>query len=220
MDGRDKPGHDAVNEFKAKFRPMPSPTVYFIRHGQTAWNALGRFQGGQDIPLNELGREQAVRAGELLADILKGDTHDPVRIPFVSSPLGRARHTMELARGVLGVAPHGYQVDDRLRELGFGHWEGSTLMQMEQSHPEVFAERQLDKWGVPPPGGESYASATLRLRDWYDSLLQDTVAVSHGGAMRALMVALDVETPMRAVDTYVEQGVVYVFADGKLIKHS
>jgi probable phosphoglycerate mutase len=199
---------------------MPSPTVYFIRHGQTEWNAAGRFQGSQDIPLNALGQAQAARSGELLADILKDSAHDPARLPFVSSPLGRARNTMELVRGALGITPHGYELDDRLREIGYGHWEGSTLAEMEQSHPELFATRQADKWGVPPPGGESYASVAIRVRDWYDSLLQDTVAVSHGGTCRALMVALDIETAVRAVDIFIEQGVVYVFRDGRVEKHS
>lgn len=199
---------------------MPNPTVYFVRHGQTGWNAAGRFQGSQDIPLNDLGRSQAVRAGELLVDILRNGSHDPARIPFVSSPLGRARNTMELLRGALGVVPHDFSLDDRLREIHYGHWEGSTLAQMQQSHPDLFATRQRDKWGVPPPGGESYASVTLRVRDWYDSLLQDTVAVSHGGTMRALMVALDIEMPVAAADMPVEQGVVYVFANGRMTKHS
>lgn len=196
------------------------PTVYFVRHGQTEWNAAGRFQGSQDIPLNDIGKGQAVRSGELLANILANDSHDAVKMPFVSSPLGRARNTMELLRGALGVQPHGYELDDRLREIGYGHWEGSTLAQMEVSHPELFAERQADKWGVPPPEGESYASVTIRVRDWYDSLLQDTVTVSHGGTMRALLVALDVHTPINAVDMLVEQGVVYVFRDGQVTKHS
>ena len=196
------------------------PTIYYIRHGQTEWNAEGRFQGNQDIPLNDLGKAQAIRAGELLAEILANDSHNPLKTPFVSSPLGRARNTMELLRGTLDVPPHDYALDDRLREIGYGHWEGSTLAQMEQSHPDVFATRQLDKWGVPPPGGEIYASVTIRMRDWYDSLLQDTVTVSHGGTMRALLVALDIETPVGASDLTVEQGVVYVFADGQVTKHS
>ncbi|MBN8982623.1 MAG: histidine phosphatase family protein [Rhizobiales bacterium] len=196
------------------------PTIYYIRHGQTEWNADGRFQGTQDIPLNDVGKDQAIRSGELLAEILRGDDHDPLKTPFVSSPLGRARNTMELVRGTLDVPPHDYQLDDRLREIGYGHWEGSTLAQMEVSHPDIFAERQIDKWGVPPPGGESYASVTIRMREWYDSLLQDTVAVSHGGTMRALLVALDIETPVGAADLTVEQGVVYVFSDGQVTKHS
>jgi probable phosphoglycerate mutase len=196
------------------------PAIYYIRHGQTDWNAEGRFQGSQDVPLNDIGKQQAIRSGELLGDILKDDGLNPLKTPFVSSPLGRARNTMELVRGALDIPPHDYQLDDRLREIGYGHWEGSTLAQMEESHPDVFAERQIDKWGVPPPGGESYASVTIRVRDWYDSLLQDTVAVSHGGTMRALLVALDIETPVGAADLTVEQGVVYVFADGQVTKHS
>ncbi len=199
---------------------MPNPTVYYIRHGQTEWNAAGRFQGNQDIPLNDIGKAQAIRSGELLADILREDSHDPLKTPFVSSPLGRARNTMELLRGALGVPPQDYSLDDRLREIGYGHWEGSTLAQMEVSHPDIFAERQIDKWGVPPPSGESYASVTIRMRDWYDSLLQDTVAVSHGGTMRAFLVALDIETPVGAAELTVEQGVVYVFSDGQVTKHS
>jgi len=199
---------------------MPGPAVYFIRHGQTEWNAEGRFQGAQDVPLNDLGKLQAVRSGQLLRDILARDEHNPAQVPFVSSPLGRARNTMELVRSELGIPSSEYQLDDRLREIGYGHWEGSTLAQMEQSNPDVFARRQIDKWGVPPPGGESYASVTLRVGDWYDSLLQDTVAVSHGGTMRALLVALGVETPVGAADLTVEQGVVYVFTEGQVTKHS
>ncbi len=58
------------------------------------------------------------------------------------------------------------------------------------------------------------------MRDWYDSLKADTVAVAHGGTCRALMVALVFETPQSAADLYVEQGTVYVFGDGTLKKYS
>ena len=199
---------------------MPAPVIYYIRHGETAWNAEGRFQGGQDIPLNDTGRIQAARAGEVLADLFARDSRDPDALAFVASPLGRARATMELMRGALSLVPHDYALDDRLREIGYGDWEGFTLPEMAAADPELFATRQRDKWTVPPPGGESYASVTRRMRDWYDSLLQDTVAVSHGGSCRALMAALDVETPINAAEIYIEQGVVYVFRDGKVEKHS
>ena len=127
---------------------------------------------------------------------------------------------MELVRGRLALPPDGFGLDDRLREIGWGHWEGSTLQQQRQSHPEVFASREIDKWGVPPPGGESYAAVTLRMRDWYASLAGDTVAVAHGGTARALMVALDILAPPAAADQVIAQGAVYVFRDGTLAKHS
>jgi broad specificity phosphatase PhoE len=196
------------------------PVVYYIRHGETEWNAMGRLQGTQDIPLNELGRGQAANAGGILADLFARDGQSENSLGFVASPLSRARLTMELVRQTMSLSPDDYALDDRLREIGYGRWEGSTLAQMQAADPELFARRQADKWTVPPPGGESYAQVQVRVRDWYDSLEADTVAVAHGGTARALMVALGIETPDRAADLAIEQGAVYVFGDGGLAKYS
>ena len=199
---------------------MSLPTIYYIRHGETEWNAEGRLQGAQDIPLNDLGRKQAVSAGSILAHLLARDRRSEQPLSFVASPLGRARSTMELVRGVLRLPPFDYSIDDRLREIGYGRWEGSTLAQMQASDPELFARRQADKWTVAPPDGESYASVQIRGRDWYDRLSMDTVAVAHGGTARALMVALGIETPASAADLAIEQGAVYVFGESGLRKYS
>jgi len=196
------------------------PTIYYIRHGETDWNVEGRLQGGIDTPLNALGRTQAAHAGGVLAGLFARDRRTPSDLAFVASPLQRARHTMELVRAELKLPAGGYTLDDRLREIGYGHWEGSTLAQARVSHPELYADRERDKWGALPPGGESYASVQLRMREWYDSLQADTVAVAHGGTARALMVTLGFETPARASDLYIEQGVVYLFSKGGLTKHS
>jgi probable phosphoglycerate mutase len=199
---------------------MPAPTIYYIRHGETEWNADGRLQGVQDIPLNELGRKQAANAGGILAGLFARDGRNEQSLAFVASPLGRARSTMELVRGTLKLPPHDYALDDRLREIGYGQWEGSTLAQMQASDPDVFARRQLDKWTVSPPGGETYAAVQARMSDWYHGLTADTVAVAHGGTARALMVALSIETTDSAADLTIEQGAVYVFGDGGLTKYS
>ena len=199
---------------------MPAPIIYYIRHGETAWNAEGRFQGTQDIPLNDLGRVQAAAAGAILAGLFLRDGRDASSLAFVASPLGRARSTMELVRGQLDLPPAGYALDDRLREIGYGKWEGLTLPEMELNDAATFASRDLNKWDVAAPSGESYASVTLRMRDWFDSLTADTVAVAHGGTMRALMVALGIATPLQAADTPIRQGVVYVFRDGGMTKYA
>src|ERR1700688_2119224 len=199
---------------------MPAPTIYYIRHGETEWNAEGRLQGAQDIPLNDLGRKQAVSAGSILAHLLARDRRSEQSLSFVASPLGRARSTMELVRGVLRLPPFDYSIDDRLREIGYGRWEGSTLAQMQASDPAIFAARLSDKWTVSPPDGESYASVQARISDWYNQLTTDTVAVAHGGTARALMVALGVETPNSAAELTIEQGAVYVFSDGGVAKYS
>ncbi|HXH44262.1 MAG TPA: histidine phosphatase family protein [Bradyrhizobium sp.] len=199
---------------------MPVPTIYFLRHGETEWNALGRLQGTRDIPLNARGRGQAVHAAGVLADLFARDGKDRAALPYVSSPLGRARQTMELARDELDLPPADYSLDDRLREIGYGVWEGLTLAQSEASDPEVYARRLADKWTIAPAGGETYAAVQLRMLDWYESLLVDTVAVAHGGTCRALMVALGLETPASAAELFIEQGAVYVFRDGRLDKFS
>src|SRR5258708_2437049 len=131
---------------------MPAPTVYYIRHGETDWNAEGRLQGGIDTPLNDLGLKQAAHAGGILADLFARHRRSASDLAFVASPLQRARRTMDLVRSELELAPGDYAIDDRLREIGYGQWEGSTLAQMQAADPALFATRQLDKWTVPPPG--------------------------------------------------------------------
>jgi broad specificity phosphatase PhoE len=197
---------------------MPTPTIYYIRHGETSWNAAGRLQGVQDVPLNDLGRKQAAHAGNILADLFVRDGRD--KSAFVASPLGRARSTMELVRGAMKLPPADYALDDRLREIGYGQWEGSTLAEMQVRDPVLFTKRQTEKWTVSPPGGESYVQVQARMQDWYNSVRADTVAVAHGGTARALMVALGLETPLSAADLTIEQGAVYVFRDGGLQKYS
>ncbi|WP_432490628.1 histidine phosphatase family protein, partial [Flavonifractor plautii] len=82
-------------------------------------NALGRFQGSQDIPLNEVGRRQARAAAAILRRLLAGEAANG-SLPFVASPLGRARQTMELMRSALELPPEGYDVDHRLHEIRYG----------------------------------------------------------------------------------------------------
>ena len=199
---------------------MPAPVIYYIRHGETAWNAAGRLQGVQDIPLNDLGRAQAAHAGNILAGLFARDGRNEQSLAFIASPLGRARLTMELVRDALNLPPDDYAVDDRLREIGYGQWEGSTLAQMQAEDPDVFARRQVDKWTVSPPGGETYAAVQARMMDWYKQITADTVAVAHGGTARALMVALGIETPDSVADLTIEQGAVYVFGEDGLTKYS
>ncbi len=198
---------------------MPLPKLYYIRHGETEWNASGRFQGWRDIPLNDKGRAQAAQAGGILRDLLARERREHALLPFIASPLGRARETMELLRASLGAPREGYATEDRLRELGFGRWEGMTLAEMAADDPAIFEARNADKWGVASPEGESYAHLQARVGAWLESLRQDAVVVAHGGTMRALMVARGVESGAEAAERYIEQGVVYVFEGNRLTKY-
>lgn len=158
--------------------------IYMIRHGQTDWNAEGRMQGQKDIGLNEIGRQQASENGRKLAQILGDSAGD---FDFVSSPLGRTRDTMERLRAAMGLDPTQYRMDDRLKELSFGDWEGSTLPELAQVSPDRVAERARQKWGFIPPGddAESYEILSWRIGAWLKSVEMPTVCVSHGGVIRS-----------------------------------
>ena len=69
----------------------------------------------------------------------------------------------------LGLPAGDYALDDRLREIGYGEWEGSTLAQMQAKDPVLYARRLTAKVDDASPGGETYAAVQLRMRDWYDS---------------------------------------------------
>src|SRR4029079_18763748 len=90
------------------------PVIYYVRHGLTDWNVQQRLQGRHDVPLNALGCAQAVRCGEILQDLLVRDGHKPEDFDYVSSPLERARKTMDILRTTLGLEPAGYRIDDKL----------------------------------------------------------------------------------------------------------
>ena len=199
---------------------MSAPVIYYIRHGETSWNAAGRLQGARDTALNELGRSQAAQAAHILSDLLARDDRDKSELPYVSSPQLRARTTMELMRGALELPVEHYATDDRLREIGYGKWEGFTLAEMQAADPVFFARRLADKWRVAPEGGETYDAVQVRMSEWYAGVKTDSVVVAHGGTARALMVALGFETPESAADLPIAQGAVYVFSDGRLRKYS
>jgi broad specificity phosphatase PhoE len=186
------------------------PPFYMIRHGQTDWNREGRYQGQVDIPLNELGRRQAAGNGRYLATL----GEDWRRWRFVSSPLGRARETMRIIRSELELAPDDHESDERLIEVSFGEWEERLQSELEAQFPQEMAKRNADKWRHIPPGGESYAQASLRVTEFLDCLQGPAVIVCHGGIIRGVRNLFeDVDGPEIANEP-VAQDKIYAF-DGK-----
>jgi len=157
-----------------------------IRHGQTDYNAQTRFQGRMDIPLNATGKKQAEENGQKLAELL-GDRLS--EFDFTSSPLGRARNTMEIIRSKCGLDQTSYSIDQRLIEISFGDWEGRTLSDLQENDAELHAERERAKWTFVPPGenAESYATLSTRIEDYLKSITKPTVCVCHGGVIRAML---------------------------------
>ena len=201
---------------------MSQPILYFVRHGETDWNAEHRLQGQHDVPLNAIGRAQAAHCGEVLRDLFERDGRDPDAFDYVASPLGRARETMELIRSGLGLDVRRYRTDARLAELSFGHWEGFTFAELKARDPETLAlaAREQDKWSFVPPGGESYAQLLVRVKAWHATVDRDTVVAAHGGVARTLVVHFGIAPPAAAPVRDVEQGVVYEFAPGRMSRYA
>jgi broad specificity phosphatase PhoE len=196
------------------------PTIYYIRHGETDWNVEGRLQGQQDVPLNARGRAQAAHCGEILRNLFDQQDVDAAALDYVSSPLGRARQTMELMRPALNLAAQGYRIEPRLTEICFGQWEGFTIAQLRSRDPEQIVLREHDKWHFVAPGGESYEAVAGRMRAWYESLTTDTVVTAHGGTARGLIAHLRIAKPAAAPLLDIAQGVVYVFAGERLTRYA
>ncbi len=157
-------------------------TLYFVRHGETDWNAIRRYQGQTDTPLNDKGRGQAARNGRVLRELLAGRTD----LDFVASPLQRASETMSIIRRELGLAPDDFRREDLLKEINFGHWEGRIWDVLADEDPEHFKARAADPFNWCPIGGESYCDLAQRVHTWLTKLQRDTVAVSHGGVSRVV----------------------------------
>ncbi|MGL4397887.1 MAG: histidine phosphatase family protein [Hyphomicrobium sp.] len=178
-----------------KIRLKPGITLYLIRHGETDWNKAQRYQGQADIPLNDTGRAQARRNGE----VLSASVPDVASFDFVASPLSRAIETMDILRAAISLEPKSYRIDDRLMELHYGHWEGHLATELPRFDPMGVAAKLADPFGWRPDGGESYRDLLMRTRTWLETLTRTTVAVTHGGVSRvargALLPIADVDIP-------------------------
>ena len=159
-----------------------------LRHGRTAWNREGRFQGWADVPLDGEGREQARRAAGDLAGVLSGPA------VVLSSDLRRARVTAEAVAEALGTA---VVADDALREVDVGDWEGLTQAEAADRHPDTY-RRWATGADVRRGGGETLAEAGARVARRIEAELgrtaadgiADVVVVGHGMSLQAAMAVL------------------------------
>jgi broad specificity phosphatase PhoE len=159
-------------------------TLYFCRHGETEANVAKRFQGRTvDTPLTPLGLAQAADIGKIL-DREAGMRPD---LTFISSPLPRARKTMEIIREGVGLPLVGYMTDARLLEINLGSWDGLTAEEARALDPAFYDKRTANKWNVRVPGGgEDYDDVAKRAENFVAAVTADSFAVSHGAFTRIL----------------------------------
>ena len=145
--------------------------ICFVRHGETEWNRVGRYQGTSDIPLNDLGIQQA----QLVAARLAGESWDAI----LSSPLTRAATTAQAIADATGIEPIELLVD--LQERAYGDAEGLTIVEREERWPD-------GDW----PHLESLESIWERGARVLQHVVanypgQRVIAVSHGGLINAIL---------------------------------
>lgn len=182
------------------------PKIWFLRHGQTEWNAERRVQGQLESDLTELGITHAHRQAELMTPILQA--HQP---PCFVSPLRRAQHTARIA-----LSGRVYETEPALAEVHAGRFQGLTIYEIAAQFPQVDAQAMthLDLFCAAPEG-EGYASLHDRVLALLRRLEQPTVLVAHGllgQVVRGLICGLE-RDEMAALPN--EQGCVYVLEQGQ-----
>lgn len=160
--------------------------MLLVRHGESEWNALGRWQGQADPPLSDLGRRQAKAAGTALGAV------DVV----AASDLARAMVTAEVISAELGVGP--VLVDARFRERDAGAWSGLTRSEIHRDWPGYLPDDPVLRGGPEPttfhrpPGWEPdehlLARALAGLHDVVERIGEagEAIVVTHGGLVYAI----------------------------------
>ena len=152
---------------------MHATDLLVVRHGQSEWNAIGRWQGHADPSLSELGRRQAaVAAGSIGA--VDG---------IISSDLLRAAETAAIIAQQLGIGP--VMVDERLRERDVGEWSGLTDVDIHKRWPGWLED------GRRPEGFEAADAMLSRVLDAFDAIHAASpggslLVITHGGVIHSL----------------------------------
>lgn len=160
-------------------------TLLLVRHGRTAWNAEGRAQGQADVPLDEVGLEQARHLATALS------RHEGALL--WSSDLARASQTAALVADGLGVE---VRYDKRLREFEVGEREGLTLAEYADRHGLKLVEMIGYLDGPTPEGGETFHEVARRMAAAFDDVIaslapgETGIVVTHGAALRVGLLAL------------------------------
>jgi len=193
--------------------------IIFVRHGQTAWNDLGLYQGHTDVPLNKTGLEQASKT----AQRLKNEKLSAI----YSSDLLRAKQTAEII-----AVEHNLPVTTmaEFREINFGVWEGKTYKEINELYPQLLQTWLNEPENLKIPEGETFSEMLNRVWKGLKRVLakhqdETVMLVAHGGAIGALICnILDIKlinlwrikqgnTGITIIEFYEEKGILTLFND-------
>ena len=157
--------------------------LFFVRHGQTEWNAIARMQGQWNSDLSDLGRAQAEVNGRLLAGL-------EIQTLF-ASPLDRTRQTAEIVNRHLEVP---VEFDDRLKEWDCGDWSGHMYADVKTRWAKEWAALEADRFHYRGPNCENYPDMIRRSTPFLDEIrahpARNIAIVSHGMIGRVMVATL------------------------------
>jgi probable phosphoglycerate mutase len=178
---------ESLNQTSHMGDALPTPRegnrglrLLLVRHGETEWNRVARFQGGIDVPLNENGRKQAQQAAEFLKDV-------PINFA-VSSPMLRPKETAEL---ILKNHPNiKLELQEKLKEINHGLWEGKLESEIKQEYTDLLHQWQIAPETVQMPEGENLQQVWDRAIACWDAIIE-AAGVSDTELKTGLVVAHD-----------------------------
>ncbi len=188
--------------------PPDLPELYVIRHGETEWNRIGRWQGALDSPLTDRGAAQARDMARALSHL--GITS--VSHALHHSPQGRATAT---AAAIASVTGQTMIPVDALREIGVGDWAGLTVEDVDARWPAPDPhEHFLDRY-ARAPNGEGFDALWDRVAAYLATLDRPTVIVTHGITSRVLRTIATGRTPAALAELPGGQGVLFRLSEGR-----
>ena len=157
--------------------------LFLIRHGQTSWNLEGRYQGNNDIELNQVGIKQAKLAAKYLSRVEFANIY--------SSPLKRTLYTAEKIKGRRDLE---IKVRDDLKEMNFGKWEGMKFSEINEKYHRDYHNWLEDPYNNRPTDGENFKEITERTTAEIGRIVSENTdgssvaVVAHGGVILSLLV--------------------------------
>ncbi len=184
------------------------PILALVRHGQSQWNLENRFTGWVDVPLTDLGRSEARRAGELLKEA--GARFD---LAFTSD-LQRAQETLRIILEVLGQPDLPTERDQALNERHYGALQGLNKAETADKYGAEQVHIWRRSYDVPPPDGESLKDTAARTLPYFDSKIvgalkagRNVIVAAHGNSLRSIVMELDKLTREQVLELNLGTGI-------------
>lgn len=196
--------------------------LVLVRHGQSQWNLENRFTGWVDVPITELGAEEARRAGRQL----KGMKFD---LAFVSA-LKRAQQTLDIILEETGLRGLPIVADKALNERHYGDLQGLNKAETAQKYGDAQVHIWRRSYDVPPPGkdGESLKDTAARTLPFFESRIlpevkagKNVLVSAHGNSLRSIVMKLDNLTKEQVLELNIATGAPIIYemdAAGRILQ--